>query len=130
MNDRPVNSRRDVLGFGLFALAASASAGPEISMSSSRSWLLIYRPGRNWLSGQPLSKQPLQKHGRYILALYRQRIVRLAGGFSDDSGGAALIESESREQAVAIADADPAVVAGVFVYQLIPWRLVDWDRVS
>ena len=129
MNDRP-NVRRDLLGLGLLAFAATSVAEQEIPMSSARSWLLIYRPGRNWLSGQPLSKQPLKEHGRYILSLYRQRIVRLAGGFGDDSGGAALIESESREQAVAIADADPAVIAGVFVYQLIPWKLVDWDRVG
>jgi uncharacterized protein YciI len=56
--------------------------------------------------------------------------MRMAGGFSDDSGGAVVLNVSDMESAKAIADADPAVTSGLFVYELRPWRLVAWDEVA
>lgn len=65
-----------------------------------------------------------------MLALYQRGAMRMAGGFSDDSGGAVVLNVSDMESAKAIADADPAVTSGLFVYELRPWRLVAWDEVA
>lgn len=91
-------------------------------------YLVVYRPGPAWLPGMPLAEQPLREHGRYILSLYVKGSLKSAGPFLDDSGGAAVFEAASEEEARAVVAADPAVVSGVFLGELHPWRLVDWER--
>ena len=80
------------------------------------------------MTGKPLSEQPLQAHVKYLIELYRAEILRFAGPFADDSGGAALLEVDSEEEARKIASQDPAVTEGVLVYQLHPWQLIPWER--
>jgi uncharacterized protein YciI len=91
-------------------------------------YLVVYRPGPAWLTGKPLAEQPLKDHGRYILSLYVKGSLKFAGPFSDNAGGAAAFEAPDEAQARAVVAADPAVTAGVFVAELHPWDLVDWER--
>lgn len=93
-----------------------------------QTFLVVYRPGPAWLTGQPISAQPLQEHGRFLLALYRKGQLRLAGPFSDDTGGALVLEALNESQARTVVDADPAVVDAIFTYELHPWTLVLWER--
>ena len=113
----------------VFAASASASESPAPPAQPS-SFLVIYRAGPAWPKGKTLAELPLREHGRYMLSLYKRGAMRMAGGFSDDSGGAAVLNVSSIESAKAIADADPAVTSGLFVYELRPWRLVAWDEVA
>jgi uncharacterized protein YciI len=39
-----------------------------------------------------------------------------------------VFEAESEEEAAAVVAADPAVISKVFVGELHPWRLVDWEQ--
>jgi uncharacterized protein YciI len=53
-------------------------------------------------------------------------ILRFAGPFTDDTGGAAALLVPSEDEAKAVLAADPAVTAGVMIPELHPWRLLDW----
>jgi uncharacterized protein YciI len=63
-----------------------------------------------------------------MLSLDKKGQLKFAGPFPDDSGGAAAFEAESEEAAKAVVAADPAVTSRVFLAELHPWRLVDWEQ--
>jgi len=91
------------------------------------SYLVIFRPGPAWIPGRPISEQPIKEHGRYMLKLYAQGTMKIAGSFSDNTGGAALIDAADDSAARALIDADPGVTSGLFVAEIHPWALVPWD---
>lgn len=91
-------------------------------------FLIIYRPGPAWKTGQPASAQPPLEHGRYLLHLYKQGQLRSAGPFDDDTGAALVLEVFDEAQAKALVNADPAIVQAVFTYELHPWTLVPWEH--
>lgn len=93
-----------------------------------QTFLIIYRPGTAWKTGQSASAQPPPEHGRYLLNLYKQGKLRFAGPFDDDTGAALVLEVSDETQAKALLNADPAIVQGVFTYELHPWALVPWER--
>jgi len=95
---------------------------------SRTTYLVVYRPGPGWLAGKPLSEQPLGEHGKYVGSLHAKGLLKLGGPFLDDSGGALVLEVENEAEAKAVVARDPAVVARVFVGELHPWRLVDWEH--
>lgn len=131
--------RRQFVQMGLAGLSA-ALAGAQVAHASDPSpatskpvqpsFLCVYRPGARWLPGKPLSEQPLREHGRYMLDLYRRGVMRLAGRFADDSGGAMLFGADDEASAQAIVAADPAVVAETFTYDLRQWAFVDWAALA
>ena len=114
--------------FGVAACAALSGSAQTPASSVKTTYLLVYRPGPGWLPGKPLGQQPLKEHGTYMLSLYVKGVLKFAGPFLDDAGGAVVLEAESEERAKAFVDADPAVVTKVFVAELHPWRIVDWER--
>jgi uncharacterized protein len=122
--------RRQFVQLGLIglgaALAGGAVAGAEVKPTQP-SFLCVYRPGPRWLPGKSLSEQPLREHGRYMLDLYKRGVMRLAGRFADGSGGAMLFGADDDVAAKAIAEADPAVIAQTFTYELRQWAFVDWQ---
>jgi uncharacterized protein YciI len=120
--------RRAFIAVGLSATAGlSASAAAEPLRPT---YIVIFSPGPSWLAGKPLAEQPLREHGRYMLSLFDRGLLKLAGGFADQSGGCAVIEADSDASASDIANADPAVRAGTFVYALHRWNLVDWQALN
>jgi uncharacterized protein len=94
---------------------------------SKQTFLVIFKPGAGWVAGKSLAEQPLQEHGKYMLGLYQAGAMRYAGPFADGSGGAVLLEVTGEAEAIAIANQDPAVLEGVFVYDLYVWNLVAWE---
>lgn len=90
-------------------------------------YLVIFKPGPGWLPGRPMAEQPLKEHGRYMLSLYAKGAMKMAGPFSDDAGGAALIEAADADTARTLIAADPGVASGVFVTEMHPWGLVPWE---
>jgi len=117
----------------VFCLCATADpvgpAGAQAEPSRMRTtYLVVYRPGPAWLPSKPIAEQPLKEHGRYMLGLYVKGSLKFAGPFSDNAGGAAAFEAADDEEAKAVVSADPAVVSGVFLADVHPWALVDWER--
>jgi uncharacterized protein YciI len=112
-------------------LTTTASANTQTQVETHAvAFLVIYRAGPAWPAGKTLAELPLRDHGGYMLDLYMRGLMRMAGGFDDNSGGAVVLNVSSIESARAIADADPAVTSGLFVYELRPWRLVAWDEIA
>lgn len=135
MSTSSPDRRRRFLGLSLAAIGTAVSPASGATKASSASeavalptWLVIYGRGPAWIPDQPVTAQPLKEHGAYMLKLYRQRILRFAGGFADDSGGAACFVAADESAAHAILAVDPGVTSGVLVPDLRPWRLVDWAR--
>ena len=122
-----MNDRRQ---FVLAGFSAALAGAAQAAQPDKPSYLCVYRPGAKWLPGKALSEQPLREHGRYMLDLYRRGIMRLAGRFADDSGGAMLFGADDDASARAIVAADPAVVAQTFTYELRQWAFVDWEAVA
>jgi uncharacterized protein len=91
-------------------------------------FLVIYRPGPAWLPGKPVSQQPLTEHGKYMLSLFAKGSMKFAGPLTDDAGGAVVLNVADEAEAKAIVAADPAVKAGIFVYEMHPWGLVQWEK--
>lgn len=116
----------------LFCLCAAAdgvrSAAQTETARMKKTYLVVYRPGPAWLPGKPIAEQPLKDHGRYILSLYVKGSLKSGGPFSDNAGGAATFEAADDDEAKAVVAADPAVISGVFVAEVHPWGLVDWQR--
>lgn len=63
-----------------------------------------------------------------MLSLYKSGVLRFAGPFEDDTGGAAVFEASGEDEAKNLAEQDPAVISRVFVYELRPWQLVPWEQ--
>jgi uncharacterized protein YciI len=110
--------------------AARPIAQQAGSQSSTRTYLVVYRPGPAWVAGKPMAEQPLREHGKYMLSLYTSGSLKFAGPFTDNAGGAVAFEAVSDEAAQAVVAADPAVTSRVFVAELHPWGLVDWEQRS
>jgi uncharacterized protein YciI len=91
-------------------------------------FLVIYRPGPAWVPGKPVKEQPPREHGKYLLGLFAKGSMKLAGPFTDNAGGAVVLEAADEAEATAIVKADPAVQKGVFLYDLHPWELVPWQK--
>lgn len=91
-------------------------------------YLVVYGPGASFRAGKPLSEQPLRGHFGYLSSLYRQGILKWAGGFGDEQGGALVFTAPDDAAALAVVRADPAVKDAVFGFQLRRWHLVDWAQ--
>jgi uncharacterized protein YciI len=108
---------------------SSSVHGLQAAPSSEKTtFLVIYRPGPGWLQGKPVSEQPLKGHGPYLLSLFEKGFLKFAGPFGDDKGGALVLEVANEAEAQALVADDPAVKSGVFLHELHPWRLVDWEK--
>jgi uncharacterized protein YciI len=116
-----------------FSIVSAAIGLGQSSMSQAQDvapktvYLVIYRPGPAWLPGKPVSEQPLKEHGRYILSLYEKGVLKYAGPFVDDTGGAVMLDVESEAQAREIVANDPAVQKQQFLHEIRPWRLEPWE---
>lgn len=116
---------------GLGTSALNEAQGSDCERTASGpTWLVIYSPGPKWLAGKPLSAQPLRAHGMYMLSLYREGVLRWAGGYADDSGGAAAFTALDATIAQQIVENDPAVKDAIFTFVLRRWNLVDWPAVD
>jgi uncharacterized protein len=121
------------LTLGAVVTGAAMSASPVCAQTaaaapSKTTYLVVYRPGPGFLAGKPLKEQPLKEHGKYMLKLYTEGTLKIAGGFLDDTGGAMVFEAETEEQAKSVVAADPAVVTKVFVAEVHPWKPRDWEQ--
>jgi uncharacterized protein YciI len=107
---------------------ASGAAEASSPTPDGATFLVVYRPGPAWLPGQPVAAQPLAEHFRYMVQLYEAGVLKLAGPFTDDTGGALLLTVKDEAQAREVVANDPAVKTRVFVSELHPWRLVPWEQ--
>lgn len=134
------NGRRFIgVSWAMGALAVACHAnepigrGDEVTPRSPRAeptYLVVYRPGPGWPEGKPMAEQSLREHGRYLISLHRRGVLRSAGPFADESGGAAVFEAPDDAAALGVVSADPTVQSEVFRFELRRWSLVDWAQLA
>lgn len=109
-------------------LCASWLVAVRAAETTNATFLVIYRPGSAWIPGKPVSEQGLAEHFQYMLDLYEQGKLKQAGPFTDDSGGAVILEVVDTAAAQAVVASDPAVKKNVMTPEIRPWRPVPWDQ--
>lgn len=109
------------------ALVTSSWAAEEATPEAHATFLVIYRPGPSWPAGVPVKELPLREHGRFLLGLYAEGVMKQAGPFTDNSGGAVVLTAPDLEHAMDVVKSDPAVEAGLFLYEVRPWAPEPWE---
>ena len=133
-------NRRGFIGMSLAAASSGlclqahattdCSVATEMSVTSNPVYLVTYRHGPRWAAGKPMAQQAgSREHFNYWLDMYRKGQMRSAGGFTDESGGAAIFEAPDDAAAAAVIAADPAVVRGLFNHELKRWRPNRWAEI-
>ena len=117
---------------GSAAIAQSPSAPPSQTAAQAPTAMRMYymvflRRGPAWTASvTPESTKVSQGHRANIDRLTKEGLMVVAGPFEGTSGDRALtgifiLKVDSMEAAKAAVDTDPAVKAGRFVYEVVPW---------
>lgn len=93
-------------------------------------YVFIYFPGPNWLANQPMVKQPLAGHFRYMNRLETEEKLVLGGGFTDDSGAMGILFVSGLEEAREIIENDPAVKEGIVTAQIHPYYVTVASKIQ
>ena len=87
-------------------------------------YVVFHKPGPQWQYGVDFREQEgVDQHVQHYLKLYEQGRLELGGPFLlPDSGGMMVATRDvSQEELDAFAASDPAVQAGLLVYEIRPW---------
>ena len=95
-----------------------------------RKYVALIGHGPQWLEGRSVYEQgkPVEEHLVAMRRHYDDGVLELGGPFDRD-GGIAVLNVPDESAARAVMDADPAVRAGVMVYELRALRPV-FDAVA
>jgi uncharacterized protein YciI len=110
-----------MVGVTLGQERSETQASPE---RPEHQYVVILKPGPNWIQGKSASEQPLLEHGGYLHGLMNRGTLQLAGPFLDNTGGGMILlnvpdESEARQ----IVEHDPGVLAQTLQLETIrPFR--------
>ena len=105
------------------ATAAQAPAQTEMRLY----YMVFLRRGPAWTAAAtPEATRVSQGHRANIERLTKEGLMVVAGPFEGTSGDRALagifiLRVDSVEAAKGVVDSDPAVKAGRFVYEVVPW---------
>ncbi|MSP14188.1 MAG: hypothetical protein EXR62_14680 [Chloroflexi bacterium] len=89
-------------------------------------FLVFLRKGPNWTAESTPELEQLQAaHRAHLRALRQSGKIRILGPLLDngDIRGVSLFRVPSLEEARALAEADPAVIAGRLVIEIHPWMV-------
>lgn len=106
----------------------SAAADTGRDAAATQTFLVIYRPGPAYDPAKSVRQQDLGDHGKYLTGLYKNGDMKFAGPFTDNWGGGVVLSVADQAAAESIAQNDPAVLSGVFVWEVHPWDLVQWEK--
>ena len=84
-------------------------------------FVFIYEPADATVRTS-ISEQP--DHRAWIAKLRDDKTLIVAGPFTDDAGGMAIVEAASRDAAEALLKTDPAILNGTFKAAIRPIRLL------
>ena len=87
-------------------------------------YALFHSPGLRWVEGVGFREQPgVAQHVRYMAEQLEAGRLVFGGPFLDDSGGMMVLRAENKDEAVSIAEADPAVQDGLLLVAVKPWMM-------
>ena len=90
-----------------------------------RKYVALIGHGPRWIEGKSVYAQgkPIEDHLAAMREHYDAGVLQLGGPF-DHGGGIAVLDVRDEAAARAVMDADPAVLAGVMVYEIRALRPV------
>ena len=90
-----------------------------------RKYVALIGHGPRWIEGKSVYAQgkPIEDHLAAMREHYDTGVLQLGGPF-DHGGGIAVLDVPDEAAARAVMDADPAVLAGVMVYEIRALRPV------
>jgi uncharacterized protein YciI len=105
------------------ALAAQMRNGSEPKYTMTKYVLALFRKGPAWTGDSSPKFDEMQgAHLQYIRRMSGEKIFLAAGPVTNgEIRGVAVVAAESPAQASAFVEADPAVRAGHFAFDLHPW---------
>ena len=86
-------------------------------------FILTYQQGPSWIAGEPMHRQRLADHFRYMLKLTGEGALVGGGPFTGENAGMAIIRAPDLAAARAILAADPAITTGVFTGSARAWEV-------
>jgi uncharacterized protein YciI len=121
---KPVRSIRRALAAiaAALLLAPGGASAQAVSGLGKLYYMIVFRPGPNWIKDKPSTEQPLLPHGKYLQSLYDRHVLVIAGPFLDDAGGFAILDCPSEDEAKAILANEPATRTGVLISEIHPVR--------
>ena len=87
-------------------------------------YVVFHRPGPKWQPGIDFREQVgVNEHVAHYLKLHEQGKLELGGPFLIPDAGGMMVATKdvSQQELEAFAGADPAVQAGLLVYDVRPW---------
>lgn len=115
------------------SFSGSASAGGALGGGTSGSFAMgtkpthaiLWQPGEKWIEEKRTEEQPFFKdHADYLRKLLAGGKIFLSGPWRDDPGGLTLVRAKSDEEAMAIAEGDPMVKAGILTAEVKAWVIL------
>ena len=100
------------------------------SQPPSKQYVVLVKRGPRWVAGKSAEEQALGNHGRYLQTQMTKGALQFAGPFLDDSGGLILYNTRDEQEARAIAEHDPGVVAGILAIDSIRPFYLAFDAAS
>lgn len=89
--------------------------------------LMYYPPREDFVNNQSKEEsEAIGRHFLYLKDLHEKSIVLMAGRINDARFGVALLKVENLESAKTIMENDPAVMAGVFKAEILPFMMALW----
>ena len=86
--------------------------------------VVFHSPGPNWAHGVDFREQPgVMEHVQHYAQLLEQGKLFLGGPFTAADSGGMMIANEamSRDELIAYAAADPAVLKGLLTFEVKTW---------
>ncbi len=83
---------------------------------------VIYSKGPSWRIERP-DGEHTSRHIAHQRSNFEAGKLLMGGPFTDEPGGMAILDVETRDEAGEIVQNDPAVKAGFYVVALHPWRI-------
>jgi uncharacterized protein YciI len=108
----------------ILALATAAVASPALAADAPPPtyFVLTHAPGPLWDHAKAFRDQPgISAHVGYMSGQADKRHLPMAGPFLDNSGGMAILDVPTIDDASAIAQADPTVKSGLLIVTVKPW---------
>jgi len=102
------------------AIPVSAQAAPAATAQQQSLFAITYRAGPAWKPGVRMEEQGLRDHFFYVKDLHEKGRIVLAGPMGAE-GGLILLRARDQADADAVMAADPAVIAGIFAGQALPF---------
>lgn len=126
--------------FGSFAYAQEKPSKPETfemvwegqPITMQKYFVIFLKKGPNRDQPEEESKQIQAEHLAYLGNLYKKGVLNLNGPVGDggEIAGISVYNTATMEEAVKLAEADPAVKAGRLVVEAMPWWLAKGSSVK